>query len=287
MVARALEQRVPHESRAAHTPIRIAGNRVGQPRVDRPRGECARQRHGRDDLGRTTEQREQLALLAVHDRHLIHCAARRSGEDLLGALREQRELTRLARRAEARRDRAQDRDLDRCRRAEALRLRDRGGDEYAQAGERQALLADEERNGAEHVRAPRVPAGEDRRELVDRTMRERIRVDCDAAPAADGDHASVYGRLGGGERGGVQRQLEDEPARVVGDPAENVEPAWCARDRDRCAGDEERARADVQAERLCVGEVDAARGTSDTRCHRRHGRSFPHRHSYGEGDLCR
>ena len=286
MAGCAIEQRVPHERRAADTTVRVAGDRVRQPRVDRPRGEGARQRHGRDDLGRTAEEREQFAFFAVHDRHLVHGAARRAGEDLLGALREQRELARLARRTEAGRDRTEDRDLDRRRRAEPLRLRDRGGDEHAQAGERQALLADEERNGAEHVRAPRIPAGEGRRELVERGMRERVRVGCDAPSAADRDHAPVLGRLRGGERCDAQRQLEHEPAGVVGDPAEDVEPARGARDRDRCAGGEERARADVEAERLGVARIEA-RGTSDARRGRRHGRSLPYRPLHGEGDVHR
>ena len=146
------------------------------------------------------------------------------------------------------------------------------------------LLADEERNGAEHVRAPRVPAGEGRRELVERGMRERVRVGCDAPSAADGDHASVVGRLRSGERGDAQRQLEHEPAGVVGDPAEDVEPARGARDRDGCAGGEERARADLEAERLGVARIEA-RGPSGAQRRRRHGRSLPDRATARRGRL--
>ena len=194
------------------------------------------QREGADDLGRPADQRQDVRLLAVRCRHLVHRSARRARDELLRAVSDQRQAARLERVAERPGRRLRDGDLDRGRGTETLALRHRRGDEEPQPRDREPLLSGQQRDRAQHIRGPRVRSGEAAGQLVERRLDEVGRRDGDAPAPADCDDPAVGGDLCGRQNGLPDREAEDEPAGVVGDAAEDVEASRRPGDDHRLLG---------------------------------------------------
>ena len=150
------EQGFPHERGAARAPVGRVADGVPRAGVDPPEGEPFRQCEGADDLGRPADQRQDVRLLAVRCRHLIHRSARRARDELLRAMSEQRQAAWLERVAERPGRRLRDGDLDRSRGTETLALRHRRGDEEPQPRDGEPLLSGQQRDRSQHVRGPRI-----------------------------------------------------------------------------------------------------------------------------------
>ena len=217
------EQGFPHERGAARTPVRRVADGVPRAGVDPPDGEPVGQCEGADDLGRPADQRQDVRLLAVRCRHLIHRSARRARDELLRAMSEQRQAARLERVAERPGRRLRDSDLDRSRGTETLALRHRRGDDEPQPREGEPLLSGQQRDRSQHIRGPRILTGEAARQLVERRLDEIRRGEGEAPTPADCDDLAVRGNLCSRQHGLPDREAEDEPTGIVGDAAEDVE----------------------------------------------------------------
>ena len=234
------EQGFPHERGAARAPVRRIADSVPRAGVDPPEGEPVRQREGADDLGRPADQRQDVRLLAVRRRHLIHRSARRTRDELLRAMSEQREAAWLEPVAERTGRRLRDGDLDRSRGTETLALRHRRGDEEPQPRDGEPLLSGQQRDRSQHIRGPRIRSDEAAGQLVERCLDEVGRRDGDAPTPADCDDLAVGGDLCGRQHGLPDREAEDEPTGIVGDAAEDVEASRRPGDDHRLVGREQR-----------------------------------------------
>ena len=219
-----------------------------------------------------------MRLLAARRRHLVHRSARRARDELLRALSEQRQAARLERVAERAGRRLRDGDLDRGRRAETLALRHRRGDEEPQPRdcERRSSRG-EQRDRPQHVRGPRLPAGEAaRRARRAAPRRGRPLATRDAPAPADCDDPAVGGDLRSRQNApaSIGKPRTSQPA-VVGDAAEDVEASRRAGDDHRLVGHEQRVTPRTDAECVGVGEAPAGGVTPQrrTRCRDDHFRA--------------
>ena len=258
-----LQQGLPHEGGTARSPVWSVADGVPRAGVDPPDGEPGGQREGADDLGRPAEQRQDVRLLAVGCRHLVHRSARGARDELLRAVAEQRQAARLEPVAERSGRRLRNGDLDRSRGAEPFALRHRRGHEEPQPRDREPLLSGQKRDRSQHVRGPRIRSDEAAGQLVDRCLDEIGRRKGEASAAADCDDPAVGGDLCGRQHGMPDREAQDEPTCIVGDAAEDVEPSRRPGDDDRVLGTELGVTPRPGAKRIGVGE-----GVAPLRCTR-------------------
>ena len=251
------EQGFPHERGAARTPVRSVADGVPRAGVDPPEGDPFRQCEGADDLGRPADQRQDLRLLAVRCRHLIHRSARRTRDELLRAMSEHRQAAWLEQVAERTGRRLRDSDLDRSRGTETLALRHRRGDDEPQPREGEPLLSGQQRDWSQHIRGPRILTCEAARQLVERRLDEIRRGEGEAPTPADCDDLAVRRNLCSRQHGVPDREAEDEPTGIVGDAAEDVEASRRPGDDHRLVRREQRVTARLDAKRVCVGKAVA------------------------------
>ena len=205
-----------------------------------------------DHLRGLADQLEQVIAAAERGRHLIHHPAGRADDEVLHLLREERDLAIGERGAQERRHRLQRRHLQRRGRAQPFADRHLRPDRQPEpVPERLAELGLQDDQRAGSVGGPRAPRIGGQQGVGARVVERPFRNDLRERQPHRGfaaqranlvalDHdLGFVARLRRHPGRGGDRQLQHQGARVVGDPAHDVEASRGARDRDGTAPVEE------------------------------------------------